>query len=249
MALIKTLDQIQSGRKSGALLAEAMDVLCAAVKPGMTTNDLDALFVDFLKQRGATPTFLGYKGYPKTICASVNNQVVHAIPSNRVLEDGDIIGIDCGLKYEGFITDMARTVAVGSISEEAQRLIEVTRVALQKGIEQLYPGNMIGDIGAAIQTSVESHGFGVVRSLVGHGVGDEVHEEPNVPNYGIAGTGMILEPGMVLALEPMVTLGHHDVEMERDGWTIVTADGTLSAHFEDTIAVVADGHEVLTKQA
>ncbi len=247
MALIKSPERIQAGRESGAILARALDVLIAATRPGVTTDELDALFVKTIEACGAQPAFLGYKGYPKSICTSINDQVVHAIPGSTVLKEGDIIGLDCGVIYKGFYTDMARTVGVGHIMPEAQQLIDVTARALDRGIEQMIPGKHIGDISHAVQQTVTPYGYGIVRVLVGHGVGDAVHEEPNVPNYGQPGRGMELKVGMVLAVEPMINIGKDAVVFGDDGWTVSTADGTLSAHFEDTIAIGVDGPEILTR--
>lgn len=248
MAIIKTKAEIAALREGGHILAEAMRMLCDAARPGVTTNELDRMFSEFITSRGATASFLGYHGYPKSICASINDEVVHGIPSDRALKEGDIIGIDIGIRYKKFCTDMARTVAVGKISTQAQQLIDVTRNALDEAIPVLRAGNTIGDIGATVQGVAEAEGFSIVRVLVGHGVGESVHEEPQVPNYGKRGKGRILEVGMVLAVEPMVNIGGPKVEFdEDDGWTVRTADGSLSAHFEDTIAILEDGPEVLTR--
>jgi methionyl aminopeptidase len=248
MGIIKTAAEIQCMREGGAILADALYMLVEKAKPGMTTNELDRLFLDYITQRGATPSFTGYSGYPKAICTSVNDEVVHALPSDRVLQDGDIIGLDCGVRYKGYCTDMARTIAIGTIPKETQQLIDVAAESLQRAIPMLRAGNRIGDIGHAVQSYVEPFGYGIVRVLVGHGVGAKVHEDPQVPNYGKAGTGKVLEVGMVLAVEPMVNMGTEDVEFdEEDGWTVRTADGSLSAHFEDTIAITADGPVVLTQ--
>jgi methionyl aminopeptidase len=247
MGLIKTPGEITCMREGGAILADALFQLIDAAKPGITTNDLDLLFAEYIAQRGATASFLDYHGYPKSICTSVNDEVVHAIPSDRVLEEGDIIGIDCGVRYNGYCTDMARTIGIGRITAEAQQLIDVTRASLEKAIPVLRAGNQIGDIGHTIQSYVQPYGYGIVRVLVGHGVGESVHEDPQVPNYGRAHTGLQLKVGMVLAVEPMLNLGGAEVEFdEQDGWTVRTADGSLSAHSEDTIAITADGPVVLT---
>jgi methionyl aminopeptidase len=221
------------------------------VEPGVTTEQLDQVFVQFLKSVDAESSFLGYHHYPKTICTSINNEVVHGIPrSDRVLQEGDIIGVDCGVRYKGYCTDMARTVPVGSITPELQRLLTVTEEAMRLGIAQLHPGRRIGDVGCAVQQHAEAAGFSVVRALVGHGVGHDVHEPPEVPNFGTAGTGLKLEAGMVLAVEPMVNIGRPDVTFDKaDGWTVRTADGRWSAHFENTIAVLETGPEVLTRLA
>lgn len=245
--MIKTDSEIQIMKAGGAILAQGMHALLPHVKPGITTDELDALFVKTISALGAESSFLGYRGYPKSICTSINDEVVHAIPSKRVLKEGDIIGLDCGVRYQGYCTDMARTVAVGKIDAQKQHLVDAARIALEKAIQVMKPGNRIGDIGATVQEYVEAQGFSIVRVLVGHGVGTHVHEEPSVPNYGRRGTGLVLEPGMVLAVEPMVNVGTADVEFdEKDGWTVRTADGALSAHFEDTIAITEGGAEVLT---
>lgn len=248
MGIIKTEKEIGLIRESGKILAEAVAITLDAVKPGVTTNDLDAVFVAAIKKHGADASFLGYKGYPKSICTSVNDEVVHAIPGAHVLQEGDIIGVDCGVRFKGYCTDMSRTVPVGQISDDLKKFLQVTHDALQSGIAQLQPGNTIGDVGAAVQKHADDNGYAVVRVLVGHGVGQDVHEEPQVPNYGKAGEGVKIEAGMVLAVEPMFNLGTADVEFdEKDGWTVRTADGALSAHFEDTIAVLETGPEVLTR--
>ncbi len=248
MAIIKTDQEIQALREGGAILAQLVAMTTEAVQPGMTTNDLDALFVEGLKKfDGAEASFLGYREYPKSICTSINSQVVHGIPGSTVLKEGDIIGVDCGVRYKGMCTDMARTVSVGTVVRaEVEQLIAVTKQSLQEAIAVMQPGNTLGDIGSAVQTYVEQHGYSVVRALVGHGVGQHVHEEPNVPNYGRKGTGLELQAGMVLAIEPMVNIGKYEVVFEEDGWTVSTIDGTLSAHFEDTIAILPSGPEVLT---
>jgi methionyl aminopeptidase len=248
MKNIKTTEEIAIMREAGQKLARALFATLEQVKPGITTNELDEFFAARIKEQGAEPLFLGYHGYPKHICTSVNGDVVHGIPTDRVLEEGDIIGIDSGLRWKGWCADMARTVPVGEISEEAQRLITVADEAKALGIEQMRAGNTIGDVGAAVQTYSENAGFGVVKSLVGHGIGQEMHEAPQLPNYGKAGKGKKLEVGMVLAIEPMINVGGESVEFdEEDGWTVRTADGTLSAHSEDTVAITENGPEILTR--
>lgn len=248
MAIIKTKQQIDILREGGHILSQAMDLLLASVRPGITTNALDALFVEYIKTRGAEPSFLGYHGYPKSICVSVNNEVVHGIPGARILNEGDIVSVDIGVRYKGLCTDMARTVPIGAVSLDPVRLIDVTRESLDLAIPVLRAGNTIGDIGATVQTYVESQKYSVVRVLVGHGVGESVHEDPQVPNYGKRGKGQVLEVGMVLAIEPMVNIGSAKVYFDQeDGWTVRTTDGSLSAHFEDTIAIGEDGPEVLTR--
>jgi methionyl aminopeptidase len=195
---------------------------------------------------GGIPTFKGYHGYPCSICASVNDEVVHGIPGDYVLQEGDLLSIDIGTTLDGYVSDSAATVAIGNVSHEAQRLMDVTQECLMIGIAQMQSGNRVGDIGAAVQAHAEKHGYGVVRELVGHGVGRAMHEEPQVPNYGKRGTGVELRPGLVLAIEPMITQGAHAVKILKDGWTVVTADGKLAAHFEHTIAVTDGGPKILT---
>lgn len=248
MGLIKTTEEIQKMREGGSILARALELLIQTARPGISTNELNALFERTIRSQDCTPSFLGYRGYPKSICTSVNNEVVHGIPSDRILQEGDIIGIDCGVRYKGYCTDMARTVGIGVMSPEAKHLIEVAEESLRRAIPLLRLGQRIGDIGFAVQSYVEAQGYSVVRVLVGHGVGEQVHEDPQVPNYGRAGTGLKLQRGMVLAVEPMVNVGVADVEFdEEDGWTVRTIDGTLSAHVEDTIAITEDGPLVLTR--
>jgi len=232
----------QVGRVTGAGLAE----LGEAVRPGMTTKDIDHLAERSIRSRGGEPAFLGDHGFTGSVCSSVNEEVVHGIPGGRKLRDGDLLKIDIGSLVDGWYSDMACTVGVGDISGEARRLVDVTEEALQVGIRQVRAGAHISDIGNAIQTFVEERGYSVVRALVGHGVGERLHEEPPVPNFGRKGTGVVLKPGMVLAIEPMVNAGTWEVRTKSDGWTVVTADGKLSAHFEHTVAVLPDGFEVLT---
>jgi methionyl aminopeptidase len=246
MGVIKTPAQLHALAESGKILATGVMATVAAVKPGVSTDELNELFDTTIRALGAEPSFLGYKEYPKSICTSINDEVVHAIPGKRILQEGDIIGVDCGVRYKGMCTDMARTVGVGTLSANTQRLLDVTEEAMKLGIAQLVPGNTIGDIGAAIQNYVESRGYSVVRVLVGHGVGTKVHEEPQVPNYGRKGEGMKLESGMALAIEPMVNMGTAEVIFEKDGWTVRTTDGTLSAHFEDTVIITENGPQVVT---
>lgn len=234
---------------SGAILAECHDLLAAEVGVGVTTAHLDAIAEELILARGGTPAFKGYPGptpYPASICASVNDAVVHGIPDGYALRDGDVLAIDCGVVLDGWVSDSARTHGVGRISPIAQRLIDVTRVSLERGIAAALVGNRVGDIGHAVQGEVEAAGFSVVQSLVGHGVGRSMHEEPQVPNFGRPGTGVELTEGVVIAIEPMVNVGRHDVILADDGWTISTKDGTLSAHWEHTVAITADGPRILT---
>jgi methionyl aminopeptidase len=246
MVALKSEREIELMHRSGRVTARVLTELMRAARPGVTTGQLDAMAERGIRAGGAVPTFKGYHGFTGSICASVNDEVVHGIPGSRVLQDGDLLSIDIGSTLEGYVSDTAVTVAIGTISEAAQRLLDVTRECLTAGIERMRDGNRIGDIGAAVQQHAEARGYGVVRELVGHGVGREMHEEPQVPNYGASGTGMVLRPGLVLAIEPMITEGTYKVNIQRDGWTVVTQDGKLAAHFEHTIAVTNDGPKVLT---
>ncbi len=250
MIILKTLEEIELIAQASKIVAECHKVLIQEVKPGMTTLDLDALTETCIRDFGATPAFKGYRNYPKTLCASVNEQVVHGIPSKRVLKDGDIIGLDVGAIVEGFYGDGAVTVSVGEVQPPIRQLIQVTQESLSKGLEQARVGKRLSDISAAIQAHVERHGFSVVRDFVGHGIGRQLHEEPQVPNYGKPGQGPRLKAGMALAIEPMVNMGEAGVKVLNDGWTAVTSDGSLSAHFEHTIAIEPSGPpRVLTASA
>jgi len=234
-------------REAGRLVGEVLTELTARVAPGVTTADLDELAETRIRKAGAIPAFKGYHGYPATICASINDEVIHGIPSGRrVLNEGDVISIDVGASLDGYFGDSAVTLAVGQVSEEAATLLRVTDESLYKAIEVVKPGGRISDIGHAVQKHVEAYGFSVVREFVGHGIGQKMHEEPQVPNYGEPGRGPRLTEGMVLAIEPMVNAGKPAVKVLADGWTAVTRDGSLSAHFEHTVAVTADGPWVLT---
>jgi len=233
-------------RESGRITAQTLDLLERSVRPGISTLELDRIAEDFIRSAGAVPAFKGYKGFPRTVCISVNNEVVHGIPGNRKLKDGDIVGLDMGVIWKGWYSDSARTVAVGSISEDARRLLDVTRDSLMRGIERCTAGNHLSDIGAAVQQHAEAHGYSVVRDLVGHGIGRALHVEPQVPNYGRPGHGLKLRPGLVIAIEPMVNVGDFKVAILPDKWTIVTEDGSLSAHFEHTVAITGDGPRILT---
>jgi len=221
-------------------------MLTEAVQPGMTTGELDRLAEEFIRAHGGRPAFKGYRGFPASICPAVNDEVVHGIPGDRRLKEGDIVGLDVGVEMNGYYGDAAVTVPVGKASKEALRLLEVTREALMAGVARAKAGNRVGDISHAIQSHVEKHGYSVVRSLVGHGIGREMHEEPQVPNYGPEGRGPRLMAGQVIAIEPMVNVGGADVVTQPDGWTVVTKDGSLSAHFEHTVAVGGDGPEILS---
>lgn len=245
--IIKTPQEIKILEKGGKILAKILKKVGQAVKPGISTLELDELAERLVKEKGGRPSFKGYNGYPATICASVNEEVVHSIPlKNKILRPGDIISLDIGMEYQGLFTDISLTVGVGRISPEAKRLIEITRKSLDIGIKEIAPGKHIGDIGFAIQNFVEKNGFSVVRELTGHGVGKAVHEDPLVPNYGKPGKGEELKPGLVLALEPMVIIGDWRVVTLEDGWTVATADGSLAAHFEQTVMVSEKGYKILT---
>ncbi len=246
MVLKKSTAQIALMRRAGRIVAEMHEVCTRAAKPGATTADLDAAARDVLERRHARSNFLGYHGFPAVACISPNEVIVHGIPNGRVLEDGDIVSIDCGAIVEGWHADAAVTVPVGTIDDESQRLIDVTKDSLAAAIGAFAVGNRLGDVGAAVQRTVEAAGFSVVREYVGHGIGTAMHEEPDVPNYGPPGRGLRLREGMVLAIEPMVNVGRPGTRTLADGWTVVTADGTRSAHFEHTVALTDDGPEVLT---
>ena len=246
MVTLKSPREIEKMRRSGKITSRVLTQLMQAVRPGMTTAELDAMAEHGIRGAGGIPTFKGYNGFTASICASVNDEVVHGIPGSRCVRDGDLLSIDIGTTLDGYVSDSAVTVAVGNVSEEARRLLSVTQECLTIGIEQMRCGGHVGDIGAAVQAHAERHGFGVVRELVGHGVGQAMHEEPQVPNYGEAGTGLELRPGLVLAVEPMITQGSPKVKVLKDGWTVVTADGKLAAHFEHTIAVTDEGPKILT---
>lgn len=248
MAIVTTEKDLAAVRRSGQILADALQATAAAVRPGISTAALNTVADQAIRQAGGTPSFIGYEGYPAALCVSINNEVVHGIPRpDRIIAAGDIVGLDLGVNYDGWFTDHAITVGVGSVTPAATKLMNDTQQSLQIGLQQIKPGNRIGDIGAAIQQFLEARHYGVVRQLTGHGVGRAVHEEPPIPNYGQAGTGPVLTEGMVLAVEPMVTLGGWEVETLPNGWTVVTADGNLAAHFEDTILVTTNGFELLTK--
>jgi methionyl aminopeptidase len=233
--------------RAGHLLAEVLDELRRACKPGVRTIELDRLAEKLIREGGGRPGFLGYHGFPNSICVSLNDEAVHGIPGSRRIQSGDIVSLDLGLVLDGFWADVGCTVAVGKVSPEAQRLIKVTEEALAVGIEQAQPGGRLGDISAAVQQHAEQAGYSVIKQFVGHGIGRQMHEDPQVPNFGVAGTGPELRPGMTLAIEPMVNAGSEDVYIKPDGWTVCTVDGSLSAYFEHTVAVTRDGPKVLTK--
>ena len=246
MIELKTAREIEIMRRAGRIVAQVLQELRAAVKPGVTTQALDRLARERVERLGGEPAFVGYRGYPATLCASVNDEVVHGIPGPRVLREGDIIGLDLGARVEGFYGDAAVTVPVGAVRPEAQRLIEVTQEALRLGIAQVVAGRRLENISAAVQQHAEAHGLSVVRQFVGHGIGRRLHEDPAVPNYGRPDHGPRLKAGMVIAIEPMVNVGPSDVEVLADGWTAVTVDHSLSAHFEHTVAITDDGPQILT---
>jgi methionyl aminopeptidase len=248
---LKSPREIEIMRRANVIVAEVLQELKQRVAPGITTLDLDTVAEELTLKKNAIPAFKGYnvagRVYPRCLCASINEEIVHGIPSNRALREGDIIGLDYGVIYEGFYGDSAITVGVGKVSEEARRLMDVTEQSLYKGIEQLHEGKRLGDLGAAVQNVAESAGYSVVRAFVGHGIGKKLHEEPPVPNYGEPERGLRLKEGMVLAIEPMVNVGGYEVEIREDGWTAVTKDGSLAAHFEHSVAITKDGPFILSQ--
>ncbi|PKB64104.1 MAG: type I methionyl aminopeptidase [SAR202 cluster bacterium Io17-Chloro-G2] len=243
---IKSAQERQAMARAGAIVGAVLRLLKSAVEPGITTKELDEIAYKEITRRGGKPTFKGYRGFPASICASVNEEIVHGIPGKKILREGDIVKMDVGATLEGFIGDAAISVPVGAVSEDAQRLIDDTRQSLLEGIKAARPGGRIGDIGAAVQEYSETRGYGVVREYVGHGVGRFLHEDPQVPNCGQAGRGPLLRPGMCIAIEPMLNIGGWQTRILDDQWTVVTADGSLSAHFEHTIAIDEDGPVILT---
>ena len=248
MIVLKTGRELKVMREACRISAEALNLAGSAVEPGVTTAELDRIAEKYILSQGAVPNFKNYQGYPATACISINNEVIHGIPSKkRIIKAGDIVSIDLGAKFEGYHGDNAATFACGDISAEAKRLIDTTRESLYEGIAAAVSGGRLGDIGAAIQQYVEQRGFSVVRKFVGHGVGTELHEAPEVPNFGTHGRGIRLMPGMTLAIEPMINAGHYDVKVMPDGWTVLTKDGSLSAHFEHTIVITPDGPQIMTK--
>ena len=248
MAIIrKSFAEIDQMELAGRVVVDTLELVGEHIKPGVTTAALDAVADEFIRSRGGTPTFLGYRGYPASICTSPNAMVVHGIPGPYTLEGGDILSVDVGVTLGGFVGDSAYTFPVGEISDEARALLDVCQTALAAGIEQAQAGNRISDIGHAIQTVTEEGGFSVVRSLVGHGVGRSMHEDPQIPNFGDPGRGPVLQPGMTLAIEPMITAGGPDVYLHDDEWSISTDDGSLAAHFEHTVAVTENGPRILTR--
>jgi methionyl aminopeptidase len=245
--ILKSPQEIEKMRCSNRIVAEVLQEMKLMAKPGVTTRELDELAEALLAKRKARSAFKGYNGYPATLCTSVNEEVIHGIPSERILREGDILSLDFGVIYDDYYGDSAITVPIGRITAEAERLLRVTEEALYLGIDRAWPGNRLQDISAAIQRHVESHGFSVVRDFVGHGIGKHLHEKPPVPNFGDPGRGVRLEPGMTLAIEPMITMGSYEVMILEDGWTAVTKDKSLSAHFEHSVALTEDGPYILSK--
>jgi methionyl aminopeptidase len=246
MIIKKTPAEIDKMARAGDILVRTMDLVAGKIRPGVTTADLDAAAEKYIRSQGATPAFKGYRGFPGSICASPNDMVVHGIPGRFRLSRGDTLSVDIGVIYDGWVADAARTFPVGEVSPVAAKLLEVTEESLFKAVEQCRPGRHLEDVGHAVQEHVEAAGFSIVRSLVGHGIGRSMHEEPQVANYGRPGKGVVLEEGMVFAVEPMTTAGRHMVRMGDDGWAIYSQDGSTTAHFEFTIAVTADGPRILT---
>jgi methionyl aminopeptidase len=242
----KTPEQIDKMAAAGAILVRTLALVEGKIRPGVTTAELDAAAERYIRSQGATPAFKGYRGFPGSLCVSPNSMVVHGIPGSYKLRKGDILSVDCGVVLDGWVADAARTFAVGSISAVGRKLLDTTQESLFAAVEQCRPGNRLGDVSHAVQKVVEAKGLSVVRSLVGHGIGRDMHEDPQIPNYGPPGKGVKLEEGMVLAVEPMVTAGRHDVRLADDHWAIYSQDGSLAAHFEFTIAVTGDGPRVLT---
>ncbi len=247
MITIKTAQEIELMRKANLIVRDTLDLLRDNIKEGMTTKALDKIAYDYITKCGAKPSFLGYDGFPASICTSINEQVVHGIPSDKVvIKEGDIVSVDCGSIYKGFNGDAARTFMIGKVDEKVKKLVEVTEQSFFEGVKILKEGVRLGDLGHAIQSYAESFGYGVVRALVGHGIGRDMHEDPEVPNYGRAGHGLRLRKNMTIAIEPMINMGTHDVYILDDGWTIVTADNLPSAHYENTVAITEDGVEILS---
>lgn len=247
MIILKLPDEIEKLRTSNLIVAEILGELRERIKPGVTTSELDSHSEELSRKKRVKPAFKGYRGYPYALCTSVNGEVVHGMPSDRPLVSGDILSLDFGVNYKGYFGDAAITVPVGAVSAEAMRLLKVTEAGLYDAIEQAEAGNRLGDVSAAVQERVESAGFSVVRDFVGHGIGRSLHEDPQIPNYGVRGRGVELRPGMVLAIEPMVNEGSYEVRVLPDGWTVVTRDGKLSAHFEHSVAITENGPDILSR--
>ena len=247
MIILKSPEEVEKMTQSCLVVAKALDYLKDMVTPGVSTSELEQFADSYIRSNNAVPAFKGYRGYPASICTSINNEVIHGIPSDRVLDEGDIVGIDLGVYKDGFYGDAASTFAVGKITPDAEKLLQITEESLYLGIEYARKNNRVSDISHAIQKHIESNGFSVVRAFVGHGIGRDLHEDPQVPNFGLPGRGPRLRSGITLAIEPMVNAGRHEVVVLDDGWTAVTMDGTLSAHFEHTILVTEDQPRILTK--
>ena len=247
MIVLKTARELGIMKEACVISSQALKLIGSAVEPGVSTFELDKIAEKFIISRGAKPNFKGLYGYPATACISINNEVIHGIPKkNRILKSGDIVSVDLGAEFQGYNGDNAATFACGDVSPEAKRLMEVTEASLYEGIAHALPGGRVGDISAAIQGYVESRGYSVVRNYVGHGVGTSLHEAPEIPNFGVSGRGVRLVPGMTIAIEPMINAGSYDVKVMPDGWTVLTSDGSLSAHFEHTVAITADGPKIMT---
>jgi methionyl aminopeptidase len=246
MIVIKTAEEIEAMARSGAILARCLQMLRSKARAGVTTLDLDDAAERFIRSQGAEPAFKGYRGFPGSICSSPNSMIVHGIPGSYKLQRGDILSIDVGVVLDGWVADAAITVPIGQVSPVARRLLETTKAALFAAVDQCHPGNRLGDVSHACQERVEQDGFSVVRSLVGHGIGRNMHEDPQIPNYGEPGTGIELKEGMVLAIEPMVNAGDHPVRMGSDNWSVYSQDGSLAAHFEHTVAITAEGPRICT---
>ena len=247
MVYKRSENEIKMISKSCQIVADTINMISEFVVPGALISDLDKKAENFITSQGARPAFKGYMGFPSTLCISIEDAVVHGVPGDIELKEGQIVGIDCGAELNGFYGDHAKTFSVGKISSEKKKLMEITEESLYKGIEKAVPGNFVGDIGYAVQTHAESNGFSVVRELVGHGIGENLHEEPQVPNYGTPSQGYKLHAGMCIAIEPMINLGGKEIYTAKDGWTVLTADGKASAHFEHTIAILEDGPKILSR--
>jgi methionyl aminopeptidase len=247
MVILKLPDEIEKARASNRIVAEVLSKLREKVKPGVRTKDLDKFAEEISEKRGAKPAFKGYRGYPYSLCVSINEVVVHGMPSDRVLIEGDIVGLDFGVYYQGFFGDATVTLPIGKVTQKASRLMQVTEQSLYAGIAQAKDGNRLGDISAAVQDVVEDAGYSVVRDFVGHGIGKNLHEDPQIPNFGKKGRGIELKSGMILAIEPMVNEGKYKVQVLPDGWTVITKDGSLSAHFEHSVAITDNGPDILSK--
>ncbi len=246
MIVLKTASELDAMHRANRVVHRALTAVAEVAAPGVSTAKLDALAEEVIRAEGGEPAFKGYRGFPATLCTSINDEIVHGIPSDRIrVADGDILSVDCGVILDGFFGDAAVSFGIGEVDREAERLMKVTKRCLDSAVEQVGPGQRLGDVGAAVQSYAEDSGFGVVRDFVGHGIGRSLHEEPQVPNYGQAGRGQMMKPGLVLAIEPMITAGSWRVKIDDDGWTARTEDGKLAAHFEFSVAVTSDGHRVL----